>query len=185
MDMGEKSITSRFNEIYDATNKKALSFITAKCGNIDDINDILQETYMELYKVLNAKGAEFIENDEAFVIQIAKQKVFRHYTALQKAKSKISLTLVKDDEEIDLLGEIPDEMDLEEEIVNSALVEEIQQLLSKRPQDIRKIFFMRFSLDMSIKEIAGLMELSESGVKNKLYRTINEIRKYYGKGAAI
>ncbi len=183
--MGENTVTSRFNEIYDATNKQALTFITAKCGNVDDISDILQETYMEVYKVLGEKGADYIENDEAFVIRIAKQKVYKHYSALEKRKSDLSLTVMTGGEEIDLLDEIPDEMDLEDSVCNSELVEQIGAYIKKKPQDIRRIFYLRFSLDLSIKEIAEMMETSESNIKNKLYRTINEIRDFYGKGEAV
>ncbi|MBQ5399387.1 MAG: sigma-70 family RNA polymerase sigma factor [Ruminococcus sp.] len=183
--MGENNITSRFNQIYDATNKQALAFISAKCGNLDDINDILQETYMELYKVLGEKGADYVENEEAFVIRIAKQKVYKHYTFLQKRKADLSLTLEYGGEERDLLEEIPDEMELEESVCNSELVQDIQNYIKKKPQHIRKIFFMRFSLELSIKKIAELMGESESNVKNMLYRTINEIRDFYGKGEAI
>jgi RNA polymerase sigma-70 factor (ECF subfamily) len=182
--MGDNNVTSRFNRIYDATNKQALSYITAKCGNIDDINDILQETYMEVFKTLDKHGAEYIENDEAFVIQIAKQKVYKHYTVLQKAKANLSLTVVSGDED-ETLMDLPDDMDLEESVCNSELAAQIESYIKKKPQEIRKIFFMRFSLDMSIKEIARLMSSSESNIKNKLYRTINEIRDFYGKGEAI
>lgn len=185
MSMGENNVTSRFNSIYDATNKQALSFITAKCGNIDDVSDILQETYMELYKVLSEKGSEYIENEEAFVIQIAKKKVYKHYTVTQKMKSDLSLTVVSGGEEFDLLETEPDDIDIEDEICTNELVEEIWQHISKKSQEIRKIFYMRFSLDLSIREIAQLMSISESTVKNKLYRTIGEIRDFYGKGDAV
>jgi RNA polymerase sigma-70 factor (ECF subfamily) len=155
-----------------------LSFIAAKCSNIEDMNDILQETYMELYKTLSEKGPDYIENGEAFVINIAKAKIYQHYNIFQRARANLSLSEADDSDEKDIL-ENADEMDLEDSVCTDALVEEIEAYIAKKNQTIRKIFFLRFSLDMKISEIAQLMSLSQNQVKNKLYRTINEIRAFY------
>lgn len=50
--MVDQNIEALFNEIYDKTYKKVFSIVTAKCGNTSDIADIIQETYIEVYKVL-------------------------------------------------------------------------------------------------------------------------------------
>ena len=178
--MVDNIITARFNEIYDSTNKKALAFITAKCTNLEDVNDILQDTYMELYDTMLRKGADYIENDEAFVIQIAKRKVQKHYSFVQRMKAELSLSVVTAAEEKEIIEY--DDMDLEESICTNELAAEVQKLLAKKPLDVQKIFFLRFSLELTLVEIAELVGLSESQVKNKLYRTINEIRTYYREG---
>lgn len=38
-----------FNEIYDKTYKKILLYVLKRCSNIEDVSDILQETYAEIY----------------------------------------------------------------------------------------------------------------------------------------
>ncbi len=48
--MVDPNITSRFNEIYDSTGKTVLAFVTAKCRNTADIQDIVQDTYVECIK---------------------------------------------------------------------------------------------------------------------------------------
>ena len=37
----------KFNEIYDKTYNNVLKFVVCKCSNIDDVNDIVQEIYIE------------------------------------------------------------------------------------------------------------------------------------------
>ena len=175
----DNNITSLFNEIYDLTNRQTLAFITAKCGNIEEINDILQETYMELYKCLLSKGEDYIENVEAFVINIAKQKIYRHFTLLQRVKANLSLSEVTGKEEKTVFDDTDWEIDVEDSVCTNETIEEIERILATKPQEIRKIFFLRFSLDLSLSEIASLMNLGESSVKNKLYRTIKEIRSIY------
>jgi hypothetical protein len=40
--MNDSDIVSRFNEIYDSTNKYIVAFITVKCGNSSDISDTVK-----------------------------------------------------------------------------------------------------------------------------------------------
>ncbi len=186
--MGNSSVdvTSEFNKIYESTANKALAYISAKCGNPDDVGDILQETYMELYSVMLDKGCGFIDNEEAFVIDIAKKKIYKHYTALERKKADLSLTMLTNDNGEVNLDIAPEEFDIDDSLCTKELVEEISETLKTKSKEIRKIFFMRFSLDLPINEIAQLLGTNESNVKNKLYRTIKELREIYaGKGEFV
>ena len=40
-----------FNKIYDATYSHLLRFIIIKCHNVNDANDIIQEVYIEFWKI--------------------------------------------------------------------------------------------------------------------------------------
>jgi RNA polymerase sigma-70 factor (ECF subfamily) len=97
--MSDSDIVSRFNEIYDATNKPVLAFITAKCGNTSDINDIFQETYMELYKILNKYGADYIKNGKAYIFRITKHQIAKHYSLLKRLQAFVSMTVKNDENE--------------------------------------------------------------------------------------
>ena len=41
-----------FEKIYKETYSKVLKFAVIKCRNLDDVNDIIQDTYLELLKLL-------------------------------------------------------------------------------------------------------------------------------------
>ena len=41
-----------FKKIYDSTYNKLIKYIACRCNNINDVDDILQETYLAFYKVL-------------------------------------------------------------------------------------------------------------------------------------
>lgn len=45
--------------------------------------------------------------------------------------------------------------------------------------DIRKIFYLYYSLELTIAEIAVELEMTESNIKNKLYRTLAELRQRF------
>ena len=71
---------SEFHEIYNKTYNSILKFIAVKCQNVEDINDILQDTYTELYKILNKRTIIEVESEVAFIIGIAKKILKRYLT---------------------------------------------------------------------------------------------------------
>jgi RNA polymerase sigma factor (sigma-70 family) len=177
--MSNPDAVSRFDEIYNSTNKSVLALITAKCGRAADISDIFQETYMELYKVLSERGADYInKNEKAFVMKIAKRKVAQYYSLLERLRIFVSMSAKNEDgEEADLSDLDADAFLTEDFTVNQALLETINQHIRSKPEDVQKVFYLMYDVDLTIPEIAKTLFMSESNVKNKLYRTLNEIRE--------
>ena len=175
--MSDPNIVSRFDEIYDSTRKQVLSYITAKCGQTDDISDIFQETYMELYQVLSRRGADYVNNAAAYVMRIAKRKIARHYKLLERLRGLVYTTETNDEgEEIDVLDIVPDSFLLEEFTVNQIMVEKAWQYIKQKPQNVKKVFYLYFDVGLTISEIAKTLALTDSNVKHKLYRTLKELR---------
>lgn len=170
--MTGRSDTPYFDKLYDLTKEKTLAYITAKCGNISDVQDIFQETYAEVYSVICKKGESYVRNEVNFTIEVAKKKLARFYGR----RRIITLPLENENEEpID----IPDEINVEDSIADKEMIRLVSKRLSEMPLDIQKIFHLRFYLDMKLSDIAYLMEMSETNVKHKLYRTIKEMRTYF------
>ncbi|MGI5897510.1 MAG: RNA polymerase sigma factor [Oscillospiraceae bacterium] len=173
--MVDQAATSLFNALYDATNRKVLSFIIAKCSNTADIRDLFQETYLELYALLVKRGTKYVKNGEALVMKLARQKVYRHYSLLRRLRPAVSIPEPAEEEPCLEQAEVA----LEDDAFTAALIAEIGGILSQKPQQVQKIFYLYYSLDRSIPEIAALLSMSEANVKNKLYRTIRELRELY------
>ena len=179
--MSNPNIASRFDELYNSTNKAVLSYITAKCKNTADISDIFQETYMELYQVLIKRGAEYITNEKAFILRIAKQRIARYYSLLKRLRMFVSMTVTNEEnEEMDLSNTdiesflIDDSM--EDYVVNKMLADNLWQYIQKKPEEVKKIFYLFYDVGLTIPEIAQELSLSESSVKNKIYRTVKELQ---------
>ncbi len=178
--MGKNVLEEVFNEIYNNTNQSTLAFITAKCCNLNDVNDIFQETYTEIYSTINKKGPNYIENAEAFTRKIAKQKLYHYYSAKERLKIQISnIQTDINDEEVDLTDSIAMDYSLEDEFLGKEQISEVANFLKEKDLLTRKIFHLFYSLDKQIPEIAELLSINQSTVKNKIYRTINEIRKNF------
>ena len=166
----------KFDDIYDKTYNDVLKFIICKCSNIEDVNDIIQETYIEVYKKI-LKNVD-IDNINPFVIGIAKNKIKKYYGLLYKFKT-ISIFSEKDD--LSVLDKIPDDTDIEEIIINTTDIESIWNYLKHKKIEIQKIFYLYYNLDITIKEISKYLDLSESYVKTNLYRTLKELQEFLGR----
>lgn len=175
--MTDINVVAAFNSIYDATNNAVLSFVMAKCGNTADIQDIVQETYVELYRVLEKRGADYIQNEKAFCLRIAKHKVHRHYSLVERLRMFVPPTLTDEDgEDLDYI-EIESEFMTDVFAIDRIMVEEAKAFIRQKPQDVQKVFYLYYSLGNTIPEIAQLLDLGESNVKQKLYRTLKELRE--------
>ena len=179
--MSNPDADSRFDEIYDSTSKAALTLITVKCGCTADIGDIFQDTYMELYKVLVKRGAGYIKNEKAFVLRIAKRKLARYYSMRKKPGVFVPMTVENDDAEEIALTDFEAGAFLSEDFAdNWALVESVRQAISSKPEDVQKVFYLMYDVGLTIAEIARAMSIKESSVKNKLYRTLAQLRTLLG-----
>ena len=112
--MSKKITRKDFDEIYDETYEFVLKFTIVKCKNIEDINDIIQETYLELLKILKKKNSLEVENIKKYIFGIENNIIKRYY---KKVKKDSNIILNMYDEEDNNL-EIKDDFDLEANIIN-------------------------------------------------------------------
>ena len=161
MDEQEK----RFEQIYNNTKDAALRFITSKCLNICDIEDIYQETYLAVCRSLKNR-TEHIDSEEAYVIAIAKRCISRHYSAMQKLKAFIDTGLSKLPDKA-LTEEVKAEEDIEQLTVDRQLLEDIFNIVASMPVDVQRIFYMYYVLDMKLADISARLNIPIASVKQK------------------
>lgn len=173
-----------FEKIYETTYQKTLVYVTKRCGNLFDISDIMQEIYMEVYQTINNKGGGYLKEPMAFVLHVAKSKVYRHYTLQEKLKNCCPLffqtTENEELERADLVENAslsPEEVTFSEERLG-----EVWRFLQTKPQEVQRVFYLFYYGELTISEIARELHLKESTVKNRIYRTTNEIRKQFKEG---
>lgn len=172
--MSTRLSLENFEEIYHSTYHRTLSYIICKCSNIEDINDILQDTYVELYKILKRKKYIVLENYPNYVIGIAKKKIAKHYGLLYRLNThSIWNTQEENEYEIEILSNI----DVEAEILNKLNAEIVWNYIKKKDIKVVKVFYLYYYSELKISQIAKELNMSESNVKNVLYRTIKDIKE--------
>lgn len=168
----------KFNDIYDKTYSDIMKYVIVKCHNINDANDIIQDVYFELWKILNKKEV-FDTNIKSFLIGIAINKIKKHYSIVQRFKT-ISF-FDKDFNDIELIDNIKSDIDIEDLVIKSDDWNSVWKYLkNKKNQDIPKVFYLYYKLGLSLKEISNELDKSESYIKNLIYRTLKELSSNYG-----
>ena len=181
--MTNPEVATRFDEIYSATHKPVRAYIVARCSRTSDIADILQDTYLELYQVLQKRGVKYVTNEKALVLKIAKNKLARHYSLAEKLRMFVSARQQDDEgDEVDITELTPDSFLTEEFTVNQIMYEAARKLILQKPEGVKKVFYLYYDAGLTMAEIAKELGVSESAVKHRLYRTIKELRDILTEG---
>lgn len=165
----------------------------SKKGNIDSLITLLSAKQDMLYKIAytytqNPYDAEDVLSEatiRAFnkIGQLREpEKFYKWYTALlinlcrahYHKQQKETARLDHHRQETILEQVVPD---FSARVEDKMLVEKILQSLKHSERDL---LVLRFMEDFTIKEIADIMNVAESTVKSRLYRTLEKIKQVWG-----
>jgi len=160
-------IKEKFTKIYYETYDNTLKYIICNTKNFDGINDIVQNVYIDFYKALR-KGSK-ITDYNAYLIGIASKKIKSYYRILYKFKNIVSLNEFN----------IKSSYNLENEFMNKEELKMILKYVNKKDEIKVRCFYLYLYFDMSIKDIAKELGLSESNTKNYIYRMLSECKRKF------
>ena len=166
----------RFRQIYTLTYRKTAAQIMAGARQTADAADLIQEVYLELYQIILRRGADYIREPEALTARLTKQVLARYYRKMSRRPE-----VYAEPSEDGITAELPDieAASVEEITEDRAVIAWTEQYLAGRGDEVRRIFHLYYRFGLTIPEIARLLGKTESDVKNKLYRTLREIRTHW------
>lgn len=156
---GQKAL-DKFDEVYNESYKDISRYVVLNAKNIDDVKDILQNVYFEVYKNIDKV------TDKNYVFGITKNVLKKYY------RFKF---LKKDD--LELSDNIRNDINLEKTIMEKFDTEVVWKYLKKKNGIISRIIYLYYYEGFTIKEIANCLNLTESNVKNYIYRTLKDLRR--------
>ena len=163
--MIDQKTLDEFSKIYDETYNDVLRYVVCKCSNISDVEDIIQNIYLDVYKKLP-------NISKSYIMGISKNKVNDYY--IYNYKRKILEMFSKEEIEVDYKSDV----DIESATIMKYDVDLVWKYLKKKKAVISKVFCLYFKLGLTIKEISLELGISESNVKHYLYRTIRELNEF-------
>lgn len=125
------------------------------------VDEIVQEAYARLW----AAGTERIVNPRAYFFVTARHVVGEVLRRLRV----VSIETIAD---IDSLNIADEDVGLERRISGREEIERVQHMLAKLPPKCREAFELRKFAELSQKEIAQRMQLSESTVEKHLVKAL-------------
>lgn len=170
--MTSQETLDRFNNIYNDTYNNVLEYVICNSSNISDVEDIVQNIYYSVYKLIKKNNKEITKN---YILGIARNKVKDYYRFKYKHKE---VSFIDEEKEEDYINNIPSEEDIENEIIKTDNINVIWDFLKNKNIIISQIFYLYYKLDYPIKEIANKLNLTISNTKHYLYRTLKELNKY-------
>ncbi len=170
----KESINEQFNKIYDSTYHDVLKFVISRCDNLSYVEEIVQDTYLNLYKQLK-KDNSYINNYNSFLKKLAKNELFKYYNVKNKFKTIFNISL---DTGLDIMENIEDvEINIEEDIAKDYDLENIWNAIKRQNLITQKVITLYYLEDMKFSEIANFLNANESTIKAILYRGVKKIKE--------
>ncbi|HAN20550.1 MAG: hypothetical protein A2Y15_01065 [Clostridiales bacterium GWF2_36_10] len=165
--------TNRYIEdVYGETSSYLIKYITLKCRRTEDIQDILQNTYLDFIDSIKKNGSSRIFNPKHYLLRIAKRELAKYYTEINEHDGTV-VASTDDDEYVERSLDNFLEQDFTQ---SEGFSIEIWDRIESFGDITAKIFTLRFVYDETIEKIAKKMNLTPSNVKNHLYRCLKVLR---------
>lgn len=165
--MSTQEALNKFQEVYDTTYDEVLKYVVCNVSSIQDVPDIVQEIYLAVYKKIKK------DITQEYIFGIAKHKIKDYYRFRYRHKDDVF--------DSSYIDEIPDHINLLELVIHQDQIDLVWNYLKNKKSVIGKVFFLYYYENYSIKEIANILNISESNVKRYLYRTLQEINLFLGR----
>ena len=137
--------------------------------NAEDAEDLVQETYLKAYRSF----AQFTPgtNLKAWLFKILKNTFINEYRRRQNLPAESDFAAIEESFESQLRPDAAGQIkNPEEEALEHALDEDLQQALDLLPADYRMTVVLADLEGFSYKEIADILEIPVGTVMSRLYR---------------
>lgn len=164
-----------FEELYRLTHKTAYHTASLLLNNPDDIEDVLQNSYIKAYQKLSE-----LKNPESFESWI-KSIVENECKNYIKKEKRISAPVIffrnkADENSEEWKQPVPQEYMEREELRKS-----VTEILNKLSPEVRACIVLFHYEDKSLNEISELLDIPLGTVKSRLYKGRKKIEKEFGK----
>lgn len=167
-----KELTSKnyqdeaFKKLLDLYQERLYWHIRKLVVNHDDTNDVLQETFLRVYKSL--PKFEQKSSLHTWIYKIAYNESIRF---LENKKKKFHISI--DDISDKYLKNI-----IEDELFEGNEIQiKLQSILSKLPEKQRQIFQLKYYDELKFKEIEDITGINENTIKTSYYAAVKTIEK--------
>ena len=152
-----------FEELYNRHARRLQGFFVRRLGNDAELAaDFMHDTFLRLYAARETyrEGRNF----RTWLYTIAYNLCRNHH--------RNQLTIISD-EGIDITDDANFEVDLEMKDLHDAL----REVLRKLPEPYAMLFSLYYEEELTIPQIANIVDLPEGTVKSRLHKTMNIIKQ--------
>lgn len=166
--------TDAFKSLFEDNKRRILGLAYQYTKNIEDAEDILQDTFIKAYNSLQRFDIQDHTNFSSWLYRIGINCSIDHLRKTKKQRDNI----MPGGDVMDVSA--PDHISNPGNSQQKAEIRErVDLVLSTLTRKQRMIFILKHYQELSIKEIAEYMECSEGSVKKQLFRTVSAMKKHF------
>lgn len=162
--------------LYEKTYSKVYYTVKSMIRDEDAVFDIVQDAYIKAFAHLDS-----FQGDTKFLPWVRQIAANTARDWLKKKRPMLFTQLNSDDEQDTPVEELfPDERseNLPDQVIDQKETKRLlREIIEDLPEDQRAVIGMFYYEEMSVKEIAAAMDVSESAVKSRLMYGRNKIEK--------
>jgi RNA polymerase sigma-70 factor (ECF subfamily) len=156
-----------FGEIYEKYFDRIFNFIYRQTDDEDVAGDLCSQTFVNALNGLKSykfMGFPF----SAWLYKIAGNEVHKFY---RKNKSKKIFSLEE--------ARVREMIEQSDETWDEELIQQLLNFMKDLPTEMLQVLELRFFEDKDFKEIAFILEITESGAKMRTYRALDKLRQHF------
>eukprot|EP00767_Chilomastix_cuspidata_P007847 gnl/Chilomastix_cuspidata/8709.p1 GENE.gnl/Chilomastix_cuspidata/8709~~gnl/Chilomastix_cuspidata/8709.p1 ORF type:complete len:204 (-),score=5.54 gnl/Chilomastix_cuspidata/8709:33-644(-) len=168
--------TDLFEDLLQRYETRIYNFGLRMCKDRPDAEDLVQETFINIFRYLKDFRMESKFKNWAYKIAASVcMKIKRKNNVPEK---DISLEEIIPDTEKEISGKIPPWVNQPvEALMNKEMSKEIKKEIDNLPPNYRIILVLRDMEGFSTKEVSDIVNISESNVKVRLHRARSFVRE--------
>jgi RNA polymerase sigma-70 factor (ECF subfamily) len=156
-----------FGEIYEKYFDRIFNYILRQTDDEELAGDLCSQTFVNALNHLpkyEYRGFLF----SSWLYKVAGNEINKHYRK-NKGKKIFSIEELK----------IRELVERNEETWDEELVQQLISFMNELPTDMVQVLELRFFEDKDFKEIAFILDITESGAKMRTYRALDKLRKNF------
>ena len=168
-----------FQTLFLRHKKRIFNYINSKVSDVDVSNDILQETFIKVFKII--KKGSYNEQGKflPWVLRISHNLVMDHFRKEKRSKIKYEKDLYNTFSNIK-----SSENSLKENIISDkTLSKTLSSMINTLPDSQKEIVKLRFFENLSFREIAEINNISINTALGRVRYSLNNLRKSMDKSS--
>ena len=130
--------------------------------NQEDIEDILQEVFIKIYKYLNDYDSSMTFSTWAY--QITRNTAIDE---IRKRKARPETVWLENE---DLVKVLKSSLNLEKEFITNESLEKLKEIISRMPEKYREVLILRFIEEKTYEEIMDIVQMPKGTIASLVNR---------------
>lgn len=160
-----------FIRVYDENVSDLHRFIYFKVGNREEANDLTSLIFLKAWNHIKNNSLGDAKTLRALLYKIARNSIIDYY---REKGGRTVFSLDDEDNRIEVASEAEEPQDRLDKEAEIAL---IKKMLPRLKEEYREVIIMRFVNDLSLPEIAEVMDKTKGNVRVILHRALNALRE--------